>query len=307
MEILAQVKGVKEYTNVAIDEDSPAAIYNAVCTALDFELCNVEIEYRGSFLDKEELAPIGIAMDDIVIVSLSRRKEARKWLEDHKIEATESALTDAISRRRWEEVCNLIQAGVESPDLMKDVIKFGSADAVVKILDIGVDVNMQPAADRSSALHHACDYCDADIAEFLLGRGANVNAQQYSGQTALHLAAMHGSVSVCTILLAHGADPNAVNKKQETPLHQAALRGHCHVIKFLIQHNASIDHPCNQSLRTPLHYAGLQCYDEAYTLLVEAGADPDRKDAGGKTASALYADRMKCITNARVPCMPACV
>ena len=48
-----------------------------------------------------------------------------------------------------------------------------------------------------------------DIAEFLLGAGADVHARSL-GQTSLHIAAGKGYLELAQLLLDHGADINAL-------------------------------------------------------------------------------------------------
>jgi ankyrin repeat protein len=75
----------------------------------------------------------------------------------------------------------------------------------------------------------------AEIAEFLLKSGADVNAQAL-GQTILHIAAGRGHVGVAEVLLRHGADVNAVAKVRGvalTPLAVAVQAKHDKMTEFL--------------------------------------------------------------------------
>ena len=57
----------------------------------------------------------------------------------------------------------------------------------------------------------------------LIARGADVNAQNYKGQTALHCAARAGFVEVVSLLLDHGAEVDLRDSAGHTPL-MTALR-----------------------------------------------------------------------------------
>ena len=57
----------------------------------------------------------------------------------------------------------------------------------------------------------------------LIARGADVNAQNYKGQTALHCAARAGFVEIVSLLLDHGAEVDLQDREGHTPL-MAALR-----------------------------------------------------------------------------------
>ena len=61
-----------------------------------------------------------------------------------------------------------------------------------------------------------------EIAEFLLGAGADIHARSL-GQTPLHIAAGKGHVELAQLFLDHGADVNAAAKRRS--IHDAAGGG----------------------------------------------------------------------------------
>ena len=73
----------------------------------------------------------------------------------------------------------------------------------------------------------------------LLDRGADVNAQDYDGDTALHGAAQSGNVEIIDMLLAKGANLNTKNKVGGTPLMWAAVYGHEEAARRLLEHGAN--------------------------------------------------------------------
>lgn len=89
-----------------------------------------------------------------------------------------------------------------------------------------------------------------DAVQKLLDRGADVNAQDYDGDSALHGAAQNGNIEIIDLLVAKGANLNLKNKVGGTPLMWAAVYGHENAARRLLEH----------------------------------GADPSLKDADGKTA-----------------------
>ncbi|ORX62071.1 ankyrin [Hesseltinella vesiculosa] len=56
------------------------------------------------------------------------------------------------------------------------------------------------------------------VVQILLENGANVNAQNESGQTPLLYAASKNRLDIAKVLLNHGADVNLVNHIKQSPL-----------------------------------------------------------------------------------------
>ena len=79
----------------------------------------------------------------------------------------------------------------------------------------------------------------ADLAELLLGAGAEINTG-YRGLTTLHIAARKGYVQLGELLLARGADPNPVSTLSflgaGTPFTVAKEKGHQPFVDLLLKH-----------------------------------------------------------------------
>jgi len=173
------------------------------------------------------------------------------------------------------------------PDVMclkarcSDIIrsaKFGYLECMRRLLDGGVDPNVQDSAGFTP-LHHAAKEGHIGAAKLLLERGADPNIQDSLGYTPLHLAAERGHVEVVKLLLEHGADPNLGTVAGNTPLHFAVK--HCAVVDLLLSHGAKPN--ARADGWTPLHNAafyGVRCSIE---LLLKHGADVDARDNEGNT------------------------
>src|SRR5262245_65297358 len=76
----------------------------------------------------------------------------------------------------------------------------------------------------------------------LLDAGSNVEAPNQEGQTALMLAARARSLDVAELLVGHGANVNAREKwRGQTALMWAADAGSAEMTRFLIDHKAEVD------------------------------------------------------------------
>ncbi|XP_062368319.1 B-cell lymphoma 3 protein homolog [Cinclus cinclus] len=98
----------------------------------------------------------------------------------------------------------------------------GSRESVLVLLEHGADVDAVDIKSGRSALLHAVENDDLEMAELLLQRGASVNAQSYAGCTALHAAAGRGLLRLLRLLLRCGADCGLRNLHNDTAAGVAA-------------------------------------------------------------------------------------
>jgi len=83
-------------------------------------------------------------------------------------------------------------------------IKNGDLDQVKDIVEQKeIDVNKE--IDGRPPLHYAADYGQGDVIEYLLSKGANVNAKDKHGISALLAAIWEGHTDCVKLLLERGA------------------------------------------------------------------------------------------------------
>ncbi|XP_065915152.1 transient receptor potential cation channel subfamily A member 1-like [Dysidea avara] len=103
-------------------------------------------------------------------------------------------------------------------------------------------------------LHHAAKENKAEIIEFLVSKGCDIDADDDEEQTALHKAAMFGYAATVKVLLDNGANVNKGDGNGNTPLHIVIFSGgDIEVIKVLM---VKAD-PCvkNNEGQNALHFA----------------------------------------------------
>ncbi len=182
------------------------------------------------------------------------------------------------------------------------------------LLEKGADPNA-PLGDGTMALITAAHHGDLALVEGLLAHGAEVNVTDSSDFTPLIGAIVSRSPEIVQVLFAHGADPSQGNADGQLPLAFASHTGQLSLVKNLVEHGADIDafapvdgitalmtavmgkrkdvvqfylsqgvvlNTANNKGETALHFAAIVSHELA-SLLVEAGADPTRKDHKGNT------------------------
>ena len=167
------------------------------------------------------------------------------------------ACASAVLWKLWRARCN-VHAASQAGDLA----------ALERLLQ------QKPRLVNSTAKHlgrtplHIASWAGyADIARFLVQKGADVNATADGQWTALHWAAMKGHDDVVGILLQEGVRVNAKAEDGSTPLHWAARGGHFEIARNLIRTGADASAkdgrdrsrytgPCAKATRRSLSFSG---------------------------------------------------
>jgi hypothetical protein len=121
----------------------------------------------------------------------------------------------AVPYSTWERLdMTACSPGPLGDAFLLDAARGGELDQVMKLVAQGHNVNHE-ARDGETPLSAAAQGKRLEVAEFLLGRGADVNHKSsLGGDTPLMEAAKSGNVEMAKLLLEHGADPCTVPKYQ---------------------------------------------------------------------------------------------
>jgi len=151
----------------------------------------------------------------------------------------------------------------------------GHIKIVEYLLSKGADVNARNAVNQNPLLY-AAYHGHAEIVNLLLEKGAEFKEQDMYGRNVLHYPAREGHNRVVEILVKKGLDINQEDRGGVTPLRFALDRGHTGIIDTFITLKA-LD-VVSDSGRHSLHVAAANGHEGIVDLLIARGADIDTKD-----------------------------
>ena len=157
------------------------------------------------------------------------------------------------------------------------------------LLKRGADPNTANTQGITPLLAAAFNGSDR-IVQMLISAQVDVKARDRTGKGAIVYAAGKGFTKIVELLLNAGVDVNTVYGNDLTALMWAA--GHSNdtpesegveTVKLLLDNGARFE-PADDRGRTALMIAAQSGHSEIASLLIAAGADPDRRDITGKSA-----------------------
>ncbi len=137
-------------------------------------------------------------------------------------------------------------------------VKKKEGDKVTEMLAEGSPnlVNTRDVTTGTTALHIVTARRDLTWMEFLIGKGANVNARDFKGVTPLVSASNMNFIEGVELLVKYGAKVDESNNSGETPLITAVHNRNVPLMKLLLQAGANPDRADNSG-RTARDYAKL--------------------------------------------------
>ena len=156
-----------------------------------------------------------------------------------------------------------------------------------------------PDADGETPIFYAISSKRFDMVKFLVAHGVSLSHKSIKNEwTPVYVAATLGNEEILKYLIELGCDINVQTGIKRTALTKACWMGKTETVKVLLSHpKIDIEHKANSD-RTALHmavwgpYGGRQGKKmgnnptdspECVKLLLQAGANPNSRDTGGKT------------------------
>ncbi|WP_347958098.1 ankyrin repeat domain-containing protein [Gordonia aichiensis] len=204
-------------------------------------------------------------------------------------ERTEAAPSSSAVARSTAVAAPSSSAVRADPSLNGALLKAAASDDAAAVRDLlgrGAQIEARGADGRTPVVVATKNRAVA-AAGALIDAGADVNAKDDMQDSAYLYAGAEGYDDILEMTLRHGADVRSVNRFGGTALIPAAEHGSVTTVRRLIEAGVDVDHvntPGWTALQEAVVYGdGSGRYQETVRALLDAGADPDIRDANGRT------------------------
>lgn len=187
---------------------------------------------------------------------------------------------DAVVQLLWEHGADVNIRGSKDRTPLFHAIERSNETTVRALIALHANVNI--GAFGETPLMLATQIGNISILEILIKAGAQIDAQDYRGQTALHRAAICGHEGVAQLLKDKGADLNIADDQGETALVLAIENSQSEMVEFLLVSEVAIDARA-QDRSTALHQAVFICDWKTTRSLLDRGAEINASTRDGFT------------------------
>ena len=150
-------------------------------------------------------------------------------------------------------------------------------DVAEYLIAKGADVNAVQEQTGFRPLHGAVYARSAETAGRLIDRGAEINARSHQGISALDMAVIMNKPDIAAVLIARGAALNEINGQSRVPLTHASDLGRSEIVKNLLDAGADVEARDSMG-QTALLAAAARGRSGVLDLLLQRGADASARD-----------------------------
>ncbi len=204
--------------------------------------------------------------------------EGTVWRYDPKLTADITARAEEVAREDARKAARAADA-VRQDTNLKSVLLAGDLTRNNALLNADPGLIARRDEQGETPLHWTAKSNSRDVAELLITKGADINAEDKSGNTPMSVAAQSNSRDVVELLIAKGVNVNAEDKYGNTPLFWAAESNSRDVAELLISKGADVNgkHTFVEDTK-PLYVAVKYNYKDVAELLIDKGAYLYSKD-----------------------------
>ena len=148
--------------------------------------------------------------------------------------------------------------------------RYGDLESLQGMLERRPDLLRETDRRGLTLLHYAALGDHSKVAEYLISKGADVDARTNLGRTPLYAAADSGNLEVAKVLAYQGADVNARASQplsdvdagdDDNILSAAAGSGNLKLVKWLLDKGAKVEYGRGETRNTALHWAAHGVYN----------------------------------------------
>ena len=177
----------------------------------------------------------------------------------------------------------------ENNTLLIEACNSNALEIANYLIGLGADIDAEDA-NHFTALSWAVINRNRELARLLVEKNADVNHTCNNGASPFLLAVERDSLPMIQYIAAHGADVGMADTSGMTALHRATISNKITVVEYLLSLGIPVDAKNNDGM-TALHYASIYGRQEIGKMLVQQGASPGFQDNKGHSPvyySALY-------------------
>jgi ankyrin repeat protein len=239
-----------------------------------------EAAMYGNLLQVQELIDAGV---DVNAIAACNRTALSLAIQGGKIPVIQALLKAGADPNLPDETDDALAANSPLMEASSTFFATNRGDMVRLLIQHGANLNQQDAGGRT-ALMQALGYSDMDVIETLIKSGADLDIQDNEGNTVLMMAGLNKSIKLVNLLKQAGASHQGL---KEVELLQVVDRGDIDRVKALLSENLNLNIRLGQT--TMLCRAAYEGHSEIAKLLIEAGADVNKRASEGYFNPLLYA------------------
>ena len=166
-----------------------------------------------------------------------------------------------------------------------DAAYYNQLEIVKMLIEGGFDTLSYDYGAADRPLLKAARHGYMEMAKYLLDKGADIDVQDYKGNSTLSLAVWEGKLEMVKFLISKDVNVDLRNEHNWNALMQAIHQGYYDIAELLIEKGSDLNAVDGEQGATPLMLAAHFGFEKIVKHLLEKGADKSIKNKKGETAT----------------------